>query len=173
MSALVYGILIFIISFLIHLIVWKTHLPKKKHIIILLGIFGGVLAISVFILKSSSSIVFYGVTPPQSFLDYIELSLLYISLTLAYTATYSAVEVDSPSLTIVLSIAKAAPAGLNKEKLYNEMTDEVLMKPRIRDLVTDGLVCKDKDKYRITSAGIFLADVIILWRKLLNAPKGG
>ncbi len=173
MSILLYGILIFIISFLLHLIIWRVHLPGKKHVVILLEIFLGVLAVSLFILKINPSLALGGITPPQSLPDFLKLSLLYISLTLAYITTYSAVEVDSPSLIMVLNIAKTHPGGLERDKLYNLLNDEYLVKPRINNLVNDGLAYKEGEKYKLNPAGSFIAGIFIVFRNLLNAPKGG
>lgn len=173
MSVLFNGVMTFSLAFLIHFIIWKVRLPKKNQTIALLKIFFGVFIVTIFIFKKAPDAVFFGITTPQSFSDYLQLFLLYSSLTLAYITSYSAVEVKSPSLTMILNIAKTAPDGLAKEKLYSIMTDDFLVKPRIRDLINDRMVCRDKDKYKLTPKGIFFVNIFIFFRKLLNAPKGG
>lgn len=173
MSVLFYGVMVFCLAFLMNFIVWKVHLPKKNHTVVLLEIFFGVFIASIFIFKKASDAIFIGITPPQSFSDYLQLFLLYSSLTLAYISSYSAVEVDSPSLTIILNIIKVAPDGLDKENLYSIMTNDLLVEPRIRDLINDKMIYRDKDRYKLTAKGVFLANIFIFFRKLLNAPKGG
>lgn len=173
MSVLFYGVMTFSLAFLIHFIVWKVHLPKKNQTVALLKIFFGVFIASIFIFKKAPNVIFFRITALQTFSDYLQLFLLYGSLTLAYIASYSAVEVDSPSLTMILNIVKAAPEGFDKERLYGMMTDDILVEPRIRDLANDRMTYKDKGKYKLTSKGIFLVNIFIFFRKLLNAPKGG
>lgn len=173
MSVLFYGIIAFSLAFFIHFIIWKIHLPKRNQSIALLKVFFGVLFISTLIFIKASDTVFLGIRPPQTFMEYIEFLLLYSSLTLAYIATYSAVEVDSPSLVIVLSIAKMVPEGLDREKLFSLMNDDLLLIPRINELVSDKMVAIDKDIYKLTPKGSFFVNTIILFRRLLNLPKGG
>ena len=161
MNVLGYGLLAFLFAFFIHFIIWKIRVPKKNQTIVLLEIFFGVLVLSVFV---------KGVC---SFYDLLAFILLYISLTLGYITTYSAIEVDSPSVTMILTIAKESKSGLDKEVFYSRMNNEVLVVSRIKDLVKDRMVSFEKDKYKLTAKGLFLADIFIRWRKLMNAPKGG
>lgn len=165
MNVLGYGLLAFLFAFLIHFIIWKVRVPKKNQTVVLLEIFFGVLVLSVF-LKGTSS-----------FYDFLAYIFLYISLTFAYITTYSAIEVDSPSVTMILTIAKESTkdsnVGLDREAFYSRMNNEVLIVPRIKDLVKDKMIFFEKDKYRLTAKGLFLVNIFIWWRKLMNAPKGG
>jgi len=163
MNILYYEAIIFIFAFFVHLFIWRISLPKKSHTVLLLNIFFGIFAASIFLKV---------VLLPQP-ADYWRLFLLHSSLTLAYIVTYSAIEVDSPSLVILLNIAKSSPCGLSKERLYGIMSNEILVIPRIEDLVNDKMVFIDKDKYKLSPKGVFLVNIFILFRELLKAPKGG
>jgi len=160
MNIFLFGILLFALAFLVHILVWKIHLPKGNQTVVLLSIFLGVFIIAMFIF------------PPQRLSDYIQLFFLYLSLMLAYIVTYSAIEVDSPSLTIVLNIDKTG-CGLSLEELNKQLTDNFLVIPRIKDLLNDKMICLKDDKYRLTRKGAFLISPIIFFRRLLNAEKGG
>jgi len=173
MSVLFYGIMTFSLALFIHFIIWKIHLPRKNHSIALLKIFFGVLFIVVLILIKAPNTEFLGIGPPHVIIEYVESILLYISLALAYIVTYSAIEADSPSLVILLIIAKIFPEGLDKEKLFNLMNDDLLVISKINDLVGGGMAAIDKGVYRLTPKGRFLVNTIILFRRLLNLPKGG
>ncbi len=173
MSVLVYGICIFLFAFFLHLVIWKIRVPKKNQTIVLLEIFFTVLVLSIFMAKAFSQSNFFGVAWPQTLYEYLAFVLLYASLTFGYIASYSAIEVDSPSLTMVLSIAKETKNGLDKEKFYSSLTDELLVIPRLKDLVSDKMVFVEKDKYQLTAKGNFLVNIFIRWRTLLNAGKGG
>ncbi len=173
MSVLFYGIIAFSLGFSIHFIIWKISLPKKNQSVALLKIFFGVLFIAILIFIKASNTVFSVLSPPHTVAEYIEFFILYTSLTLAYIATYSAVEVDSPSLVMLLIIAKMFPEGLDKQKLFSLLNDNLLVIPRLNDLVSDKMVVIDKDIYKLTPKGRFLMNTIILFRRLLNLPKGG
>ena len=87
--------------------------------------------------------------------------------------TYSAIEADSPSLVMVLSIAKTGKKGLEKKDFLSQMTDDIFVVPRIKDLSKDKMVYFDKGKYILTKKGRFFVMIFLFYRNLLNAPKGG
>lgn len=173
MNVLVYGIVLFLVAFFIHLLFWKFYLPKH-HTKALLKIFIATLLGGIVLAWAMPRGLASSYMPlPRSGYEYLRLSLFFISLALGYIATYSAVEVDSPSLVMILAIAKAGKAGLPQADLFKSMTDDLLVKPRLRDLVDDNMVCLDNDKYKLAPKGIFFIRTIILSRKVLRASKGG
>ena len=58
-------------------------------------------------------------------------------------------------------------------KLEEITDDDLLLKPRIEDLLADKLIYLCADKYKLTARGVLTAGVFHFYRKLLNAPKGG
>lgn len=87
--------------------------------------------------------------------------------------TYSAIEADSPSLVMIRAVAKAGSGGLNKKEFEKTMNDDLLVIPRVRDLLNDKMAYIDGEKYRLTPKGFLFARLFVLSRKILNAPKGG
>lgn len=174
MNVLFYGIGLIFIAFSIHLIIWRIRLPRNQTKA-LLQIFFGTLIIGILILgKFSAYISFLGIPAPATIYEYLQLSFFFVSLTFAYIATYSALEVDSPSLVMVTTIAKAGPDGLDKNTLEQKMGDALLIVPRLRDLVAGGMVCLDEELYRLNQKGILIAHIFIGYRRLLKkAEKGG
>lgn len=141
---------------------------------VLLCIFFGTLIIGVFVLwKFSTSFTIFGVLAPRTLCEYLQLSLFVISLTLAYVSTYSGIAADSPSLVMIMNIAKAVVDGLDRERLFGTMTDDVLVKPRIRDLVDAKMVYVDGNKYKIAAKSILFIRILLFYRRLLGLPKGG
>jgi uncharacterized protein YacL len=173
MKMLFWGSIIFCLALCVHLIVWKVRIPKSQTKT-LLQIFMGTLFICLIAIWCISRFAMAG--RPwilHEFSDHLNVILFFVSLTLAYVATYSAIEVDSPSLLIIKSIAESGNSGLDRGKLYQVLNDELLVKSRIRDLVNDGFICLRADKYKLTSRGFLLARIFIFYRKLLNIGKGG
>jgi SpoU rRNA methylase family enzyme len=81
--------------------------------------------------------------------------------------------VNSPSLVITKLIAEAGPEGLERNSLYTKLNDEILVLPRIRDLIRDNLAVMDGDKIKLTSRGKRFIRIFVLYRSLLNAEPGG
>ncbi len=68
--------------FLLHLIVWKSHLPKRQTRT-LLSIFLGTFAAGLFRLRSAKFIVYVSFPVPETFPEYLHIALFGIALTLA------------------------------------------------------------------------------------------
>jgi len=111
---------------------------------------------------------------PDTISEYLHITLFVISLTLAYIITYSALEADSPSLVMIMNIASAGSDGLPKKKFEQLMTDDILIIPRVRDLLRDKMVCIENGKYKLTAKGIVFTRIFIVYRHILKIPpKGG
>lgn len=174
MSVLFYGLGLILIAFVIHLFLWKIHLPQN-HTKALLQIFFGTLTGGIFILwRFSNYIAFFNIPTPVSLYEYMQLSFFFVSLVLAYVITYSALEADSPSFVMVLSIAEAGSKGLDKNTFEQRINNDVLVIPRVRDLLAGGMVYLDGEVYKLKPKGIFIARIFITYRSFLKrAQKGG
>lgn len=108
-----------------------------------------------------------------NFWEYLHICLFFTSLTLAYMITYSALEADSPSLVMVMTISNAEPEGLDKKVFEQLMSDDILVMPRIKDLLIDHMVYMEGNVYRLTAKGALMATLFLFYRKLTNAPDDG
>ena len=147
--------------------------PKEADKGTVTGLFGTLIIGILFLSSISSFTSAVDDFTPQKTLEYIHVCLLFVSLTLSYMITYSAFEADSPTLVMVMTIEKAGQGGLDKKEFIQRLNDDILIKPRIRDLITDKMAYLDGEKYRLTSKGVLFARIFILYRRLLKAPKGG
>ena len=174
MITLFWSSALFVLAFFIHLVLWKVRLPKRQTKAIL-QIFFATLFVGIFILWNlPNDPIVWKIPPPVHLREYIHISLFFISLTLAYVISYSALEADSPSLVIVAYIANAGSNGLDKKCFDELMNDNILIKPRIRDLLLNNMVERDGEKYVLTAKGILFVRIFIIYRKIMNVPhKGG
>jgi hypothetical protein len=167
MHILTCGLGLIFIAFLIHLGIWKIHLPKRQTLA-LLRIFFGTYFFSIPIFEFMVRTKILG-QPflPLNVIEYAHIFLFFTSFTLAYIITYSALEVDSPSLLIVKFIAEAEPAGLEQDVLSAKLTDEILILPRINDLILDKMAIWEGTKLHLTPKGKWFAKTIMAYRTLL------
>ncbi len=171
MSVLIWGILLVWVAFLVHVIVWRICLPKRQTKA-LVQIFLGTLLIGLFGLWRANLHLSWSVN--LNLPAYLHIALFVIAFTLAYILTYSAIEADSPSLVMIMSIARAGAKGLPTEQFEQLMTDERLIFPRIQDLVRDKLIWVEDGKYKLTTKGVWLVRLFSFYRQVLKAtPKGG
>lgn len=173
MAILIYSLFLFCFALFLHLIIWKVCIPKRQAKT-LFQILIGILIIGLVVLeKLSPFFLIFGLTPPSRVIEYLHISLFYSSLAIAYLITYSAIEVDSPSLIMMMAIAKTGSNGLDRNKFEQTMTDDLLIMPRIRDLVIDKMIYLEGDRYRLSTKGLIVARIFVYYRKILIAGKGG
>jgi len=173
MSVLFYGSILFVLALSIHVIVWKIRLPTHQKTIQLL-LFATVLAASIFVfIIGGGSINLLGVSAPHTVAECVQLFMFFCSLSLAYMVTYSAIEADSPSLIIVMAVASSGKDGLDKKIFEQRMNNEILLLPRVNDLISEKLAYIENDRYKLTSKGLMFARIFHIYRKLLNRPQMG
>lgn len=148
-------------------------MPKRR-VKILLFIFLGVLIIGILVLwRCSEELSGLGLTVPIGYLEYLHVSIFVMSLTIVYLITYSCMEVDSPSLIMTMRIAESGKEGLTKKKFDELLSDDILVKPRVKNLVHDNLVYMEGEKYQITPKGKRMTLIFIFYRWLLNITRKG
>lgn len=172
MNVLIYCLITFFIAFTVHFIIWRIHLPRNQTKA-LLYIFFIVLTGSILLLWFLPDFYLFGTVFFMTIPEYAQFSLLFISLTLAYLTTYSAVEVDSPSLSMVLSVNKAGADGLEKDFFVRETGGDILVRKRVEDLFKEGFISFDGKVYKIEPKGRLLASIFIFYTRLLRINKGG
>jgi hypothetical protein len=151
-------------AFVFHLVWWKIHVPQyqsRSLLLIFLGVLGGGLVL----VSVAAGLV--------SAAEYCQIALFVFSFAAAYIITYSAIEADSPTLVLVQLVWRAGPRGLREADLRTLLSDDVLVKPRLADLVRDGMLIPDADGYRLTFKGRCFCCIFISFRALLGAQKGG
>jgi hypothetical protein len=167
MRVLATGLSLFLAAFLAHVALWRVY-PPERQIRALLRVFFGVFAAGAAALSAGVA----GATP-LPFPELLHAAVLFTALTLAYIQTATTLEVDSPSLSIVLAIDAAGAAGLAREQLRATLTDELLVRPRLDDLVRDQVVAFDGTTYRLLRRGGFFIGFIVAWRRLMRQPVRG
>ena len=163
MNVLVWSMALLALAFGLHLAIWRIRLPVRQTRA-LLTVFFGVLA---------GGLVAFAAAGAAGPAELLHVGLFFVSVTLAYTITYSALEADSPSLVMILAIADAGDDGLDQHSFDQAMTDEILVAPRVRDLLRDHLASLDGETYRITPKGRRFVRIFLVHRGLLGAGKGG
>ena len=98
--------------------------------------------------------------------------LFHFTLSFAYILSYPAIEAVSPSLAILLMIGDSNLHGVVHEDLLHVFDDEIVLEPRIQDLIEAGLIIKSEDYLMATSRGSTLVKCFILLRRLLGLPIG-
>lgn len=172
MSVLAYGILLFIAALLIHLVIWRLHLPRKQTNALLL-IFSLVLVSGISAILAYPGLIKWSFYPALSFFEIFQLFLLYTTLAVSYILSYPAIEADSPTLIIMRAVFESGAAGLDKTSLKRIADNDLLILPRIKDMVSDNMVYLKDGKYRLKTKGLIMAKTFSFYRNIIRGGKGG
>ena len=173
MLELVVAIVITAAVFAVHLIWWRIQRPRGSGRAVLMLFSVGPLLAGLLLFFSSfvaPSMVHW---LPGSWSAWLYALVLSLAFGASYVMTYPAVEVKSPTLLIIEEVRDTKCNGLSLAELNHRLDADVLLRPRVNDLVNEGLIELSQERYCITARGRTLARLFGRWRALLGAGKGG
>lgn len=170
----VMGLLSFMVSFLVHLEVWRGIKPRRQ-----IGLLAMIFVGGPGCLFASLVIACQG-GPPAAGLAVIRdpwqivyAFIWHLALAAGYIMSYPAMQADAPSLTLLLAIAAKMPAGLDGRQIEALFSPDALIDARVDDLLSDGLVQRAADgQYAPTMKGRLFAAIFTGYRRLLGLPMG-
>lgn len=177
MTILLLGIFSFLVGLLVHILVWRIRPPEKSAVTLSIIFFLSVnlsiaLAYSIALGSGASSEVIRAIAD-LTFLQVMHCSFVGLSLSAGYIMSYPAVEVDSPSFLIVEVVNDSGPEGIAESKLEEVLGNQVLVYPRIVDMLNEDLAVLEDGRIYLTAKGKGMNALFAAWRRFLGAGKGG
>ena len=154
-KALFKGLLFFLVLLSIQLFIWRVLKPKKQMAILLLLFFVLPFALTIYTFLTWNGLVYT--------------FLVTLSLGTAYVMSFPAAAAQSPTLVLVNSVVKN---NLKTEQEIFLSLGNRLVKDRLEDLQSDGLVAVEGENLTLKAPGRFLAKIFIQFRKLIGLPEG-
>ncbi len=162
------GVGLFVLAFVIHLVWWRIRLPYRQ----LPTLFKWFL---LFFPLSLGALHLLGLWPTERVDSPATavVALLYFSLTITYVITYSALEADSPTLTLIRWIAQR-PDGATEEELESFMATRPFIHARLKALDVDKMTVQRDGRIYLNGHPSLFFRLIIAWRALYGPiNKGG
>jgi hypothetical protein len=154
---------LFGLGFVLHVIVWKTRLPRD-HSKALLFVFGIVFAPWLVFALFRSVPIF----------DLLDICLFYVSASLCYIVLYSAVEVDSPTLVLMRFLSEAGTAGRSTGEVADFFARRPFVQARVNALLLSGHIREEAGRYVLAGEAPAGFRFIRAFRKLYGPiPLGG
>jgi hypothetical protein len=154
---------LFALFLVAHVIVWKFRLPKR-HTPALLGIFFMALPLCFPL----------ALIQGFSLIEILHALLLYITLSLCYVITYSAIEGDSPTLSLMRFVAEQPTQGRTLQEIESFFAERPFIRARISALLHSSLVRQENGRYFIQGSPSLPFRMILGFRKIYGEiPKGG
>ena len=162
------GIALLAVAFLVHVLLWRLFVPRRQFIA-LLAIFAVVPAAIIAAAAATGILPVFRVPAP----DIFRLALFYVSCSLIYICLYSAIELPSPTLTIVSVIADHGGGGCSEGEIADALMQNDDAGVRIGAMVRSGLLVVEDGLCRLTRKGRSLAGLFELASVVFGLPAGG
>ena len=164
---------LFLLAFAAQAVIWRRRRPRAQYTGLLGLYLGAFVLVTAGLVAARLACAEAARALPQAPLDYATFALLYVGLVLAFGTTYSAVQADSPTMSVLLAVEATGGRGLGLAELLDRFTDRVLVVPRLDDLVAGGLARLRDGRYVIAPRGVLFARTFVLFRRLLGFERGG
>ena len=156
-------------AFLIHWLVWHVRLPRRQTLVLLI-LFLSALPASLLLGNCVPSWSAYW---PAGVWEWLHVATFHVALALAYIVIYSALEENSPSLTIVAFVLEGGDKGRSLEEVRSVINNDLILQSRLQAMVRDGLAANHDGVLRLTAKGRVWATVFSRSRAVLSMQKGG
>jgi len=162
MNTLFTTLCLLVITWVIHVALWRIRLPQNQTRALLL-LFSFVMGVWLFF-----------IAPGFSLIEILQVVTLSIPLFLCYVITYSAIEGDSPTLSLMKSLDEQRHTGLHKDEVFHFFLARPFVQSRLEALVRSGLVKVDGERLVIARQPSIPFRVVLGFRKLFGPiSKGG
>jgi hypothetical protein len=169
MSVLGTTLIALALAFLIHWVWWRVSLPRHQTKYLLL------LFLAVFLL-AGAVVGYAGFWRSDDLLSDVVFWLYFGSFywvaAFTYVITYSAMEGDSPTLSLALTLARSRTGQMSPQELQDFFRRRPFVEARINAMINDGLLVPDEGgRYRLTRTRCRPFDLILWWRRRILGFK--
>jgi hypothetical protein len=155
------------VAFAVHLIWWRLKVPRRQPLALLV-LFLAVAVCGFATIHAADP--FAGELPLPRLLLAV---LLFGSICVVYLILFSAMEEDSPSLTLIRLISEAGSRGIHRTELLKAVEGHSYIKVRIDMMISDGMAVETATGLRVASQGLWLSSLVLFYRKMLARRKVG
>jgi len=165
MAIIAFGM--FISAFLVHLVWWRVRLPKRQLPVLFKGFV-------LFFPLGLGALNISGQWPAALFTSPATavVGLLYFALVITYVITYSALEGDSPTLSLMRWIARH-PQGVSEKELDGFIASRPFIQARLKALEADDLTEVRDGAVFIKGRPSLFFRIILGWRALYGSMERG
>jgi hypothetical protein len=172
--ALIGGLGLFAVCWVLHVIVWRIHRPQgyllwlpvvfvlcPLMVGVAVALIGGIDPASIVGLKFGEA-------------AFIEAIVLHLIVTWCYTCGYAGITEYSPSAEVIQAVQEHMPEGIEPEALrVRSFTEHSLTGKRMEHLVTTRMIVIEGDEVRLTRPGRRMARMVRAYRVFLGVDPIG
>ena len=155
------------LAFVLHLTLWRWRLPKAQ-LKALLVIFAVVWAIAALLVVTD--FVGFGSFAAGWLIGFLYFCLIYWSTAFCYVITYSAMEGDSPTLSLTRHLHRRGGEGVSHDEIEDFFRQRPFVGARVKALVTDNVFIEEEGGYRLSPGSYVFFRVILGYRRVVFGP---
>ena len=155
------------IAWIVHLTIWRWRLPKGqlKALLVIFAVVWALAALSV-----PTGFVGFGSFAASWLVGFLYFCLIYWSAAFCYVITYSAMEGDSPTLSLTRHLHRRGEAGVSHEEVEEFFRQRPFVGARVKALVTDNFFMEESGGYRLASGKYLFFRLILGYRRVVFGP---
>lgn len=161
MGIILSALSLFLIGTLIHVLWWRIKVPSGQTMALLKIYVGTLLAwLAIWGFDQRFWI--------NSLADLFQFTLLYSSIFLAYIVTYSAIEAESPTLTVMMIVHEGPAAGTRLDQICAYVNGHPFLQPRLDELLSSGTLVIEDDVIKLGRPPSLPLRLVIEYRALFG-----
>lgn len=155
------------IAWIVHLAIWRWRLPKAqlKALLIVFAVVWALAALSVL-----TGFVGAWSFAAGWFVGFLYFCLIYWSAAFCYMITYSAMEGDSPTLSLTRHLHRRGEEGVSHDEVEDFFRQRPFVGARVKALVTDNIFVEEEGGYRLSPGSYLFFRVILGYRRVVFGP---
>jgi len=149
---------------LFHWALWRWRVPTRT-IPVLISIFtaGLIVLLSALAMHDTSQFLF----------DLVYATMIYVPWAIAYITTYTAIDSDSPTLSLVGEMARRTDRSMTEADLEAFIAARPFVQSRLQQLERGGLMIRENGMLRATGGSIFIVNVFDVYRRVIGRGTHG
>lgn len=158
----------FVIALVAHVLWWRIARPKAQTTALL-----KLFSVAYFLGLMAAMLVLPAPAFSVDFTQLVNFSVFFIPAALTYTSFYSLIEHDSPSVMIVMALARAGSQGVTREALMTLFGGGDLVKQRLIAAEQNGLLAQVGGGWVLTGKGRFFGTFFETAARIFRFDRAG
>jgi hypothetical protein len=163
MNALLFGTGLAALAFFIHVVLWRVRVPRGEwRALVLVFTVIAVLAFSAVLI--SPRVARFGMSTPRLILA----GLLFGGFGIVYLILFSALESDSPTLTMLQLVWQQRRSGITEGELADRSAERAYAQMRLQQMLRDGLAEQVGSRILATRRGRRVTLIVLAYCRILG-----
>ncbi|MFA5087878.1 MAG: hypothetical protein WC552_02450 [Candidatus Omnitrophota bacterium] len=171
MSEILSIFLLFIVSVFLHVFWCRARKAKDLQIRPFLFLAIGVILLYIFLKPAPPDGIGSSPMKASNAPVYFSSLMLYVLLIPTYLIFYFGMNVESPSRRILVEVEGAGQ--MTYEEISAVIDNDLIISPRLNDLLKHGYLTFEGDAYRLTPSGMRVAQILDLYQRITGREMGG